>query len=117
MARSRRGAHRGHSERGPTLVEYVLFMGGFVLIAVTAVGGMNSGARSYFQQSSSRIGQPINRVAYDENGNRVQQASTTSITAPPSTATTAAPFQRSCSMRCVPAAVLPVPVAPLRTTC
>lgn len=76
------------SERGVTLVEYVLFVGGFVLIAITAVGGMNTTARNYFQQSSNRIGQPVNRVKYDANGNRQQQASTTSITAPPSTTTT-----------------------------
>lgn len=79
---------RRRSERGVTLVEYVLFAGCFVLVAITAVGGLNTTARRYFQQSSSKIGQPINRIKYDENGNRQQQASTTSITAPPSTTTT-----------------------------
>ena len=33
------------------------------------------------------IGQPINRIVYDENGNRQQQQATTTITAPPTTTT------------------------------
>lgn len=70
------------------MVEYVLFAAGFVLVSITAVGGLNSTARSYFQQSSSRIGQPVNQIKYNENGTRQSQASTTSITAPPSTTTT-----------------------------
>ena len=82
---------RGRRDRGATLVEYVLFIGGFAMVATTAVGGMNTGARSYFSQSASRIGAPVNKIVYDANGNRVQQASTTSITAPPATTTTIAP--------------------------
>ena len=92
MARAHRNRQRrARGEHGVTIVEYVLFFGCFVLVAVSAVGGLNSGARSYFQQSSSKIGQPVNRIQYDANGARQQQASTTSITAPPATTTTAAP--------------------------
>ena len=89
MARAHKNRQRrARGEHGVTIVEYVLFFGCFVLVAVSAVGGLNSGARSYFQQSSSKIGQPVNRIQYDANGARQQQASTTSITAPPSTSTT-----------------------------
>jgi len=76
------------NESGATLVEYVLFVSAFVLVAITAVGGLNAGARQYFATSSSQIGQPVNRIQYDENGNRQTLASTTSITAPPATTAT-----------------------------
>ena len=76
------------NESGATLVEYVLFVSAFVLVAISAVGGLNAGARQYFATSSSQIGQPVNRIQYDENGNRQTLASTTSITAPPATTAT-----------------------------
>lgn len=93
---------RRQSERGATLVEYILFLSCFVLVSVTAVGGLNSAARSYFQQSSTKIGQPVNRVQYDANGNRQQQASTTSITAPPSTTTIAPTTTRATTTTVAP---------------
>lgn len=74
------------------MVEYVLFAGCFVMVAITAVGGLNQAARTYFQQSSAKIGQPVNQITYGPDGSRQTQASTTTITAPPpSTTTTAAP--------------------------
>ncbi|MFN8050134.1 MAG: hypothetical protein U0Q22_01730 [Acidimicrobiales bacterium] len=89
MRRRRTIGQRG--ERGVTLVEYVLFASGFLLVAVSGVSALNGTARSYFQQSASRIGQPVNRLQYNADGYRIQQASTTTITAPPATTTTAAP--------------------------
>lgn len=53
-------AGESRREHGATLVEYVLFVSLFVLVAIGAVGAMNSGARSYFASSSSQIGRPVN---------------------------------------------------------
>lgn len=56
------GAVRGRtsSESAATLVEYVLFMALFLLVAAGAVGAMNDGARQYFTASAERIGKPVN---------------------------------------------------------
>ena len=51
---------RRRAERGATLVEYALFVCLFSLVAIGAVDGMNRAARAYFEDSSSRISQPIN---------------------------------------------------------
>lgn len=106
-------------ERGVTLVEYALFLGGFVLVAVTAVGGLNGSARTYFHQAGSRIGEPANRIVYDENGNRQQQASTTTITAPPSTApptTTTPPATTTPTTTTPPTTQAPTTTLPAPTT-
>ena len=56
----RRSSERTRLERAATLVEYVLFMSLFLMVAGGAVGAMNDGAQQYFSASAERIGQPVN---------------------------------------------------------
>lgn len=72
-----RRAERG--ERGATFVEYALFVGVFVMIAMAAVGALNQGARTYYSSSSTRVGQPPNRVTIPPGSTRVTLAPSTSI--------------------------------------